>query len=881
MRGLFLLIGAVALAGLCGCKGDRCEELAAQAQIDVKLDGTIEGDVDSSEVVLIINGDKEVSHSFGKAAPSFVFKFEQQDRAPRTLTIKVMVYDKGGSTLGSGQMSTTFSSDGCNFFSVKVGPEVVSDAGHDGEVTDAGSPDGPAIDVAGQDGESDAPTPDLPPPDMAADLPPPDMMADLLPADSTVDLPAPDLVEDLPTPDTTFDLGADTAVDAGVGADSVLDAGQDSAIVGPVVNMMDPYGIAISTAMDDQGDPRVAYDGTNFFVVWEDYRNGAEADIYGARISPDGTLLDPDGIAISTAPGDQAAPAVAFNGTDYLVVWEDLRDGISLDIYGTRVGTDGSVKDGAGFPIFVAAEDQSNPDLAHDGTNYLVVWQDVDGENIVGARVDGMGTVLDTAGISICTAGNGQYSAAVAFDGANYLVVWWDYRKTWDDADIYGARVSPGGTVLDPAGIPIGTAAGDQRRPAVAFDGTRYLVVWGDKRDGIGFKIYGARVNPDGTVLDPAGIPICTDSGMQYSPAVAFDGINFLVAFFESSSGENIFGVRVSPDGTVLDASKIDISTAGGSQDHPAMAFDGSRLLVVWDDFRNGATSDIYGARVAEPARGTWLTIPPAGTTLPVTFSMGSPTSEPCRDTNETLHQVTLTHAFEISISEVTQGEFEALMGYNPSHFGPNGAGAECGSACPVEDVSWHEAVAYCNALSARAGLDGCYSCSGGGKTVTCQEASSYSGSQVYDCPGYRLPTEAEWEFAYRAGSGTAFYPSAGNDGSISVCSGASDANADKIGWNNFNSGGTTHPVGLMPSNAWGIYDMAGNVYEWCHDWYQSDLGSSAVTDPWGAASGTDRILRSGSWNSNPFSLRAANRYSYSAGSDHYNRGIRCCRSRM
>ena len=123
-----------------------------------------------------------------------------------------------------------------------------------------------------------------------------------------------------------------------------------------------------------------------------------------------------------------------------------------------------------------------------------------------------------------------QTEVALAFDGANYLVVWQDTRS--GNSDIYGARVSPSGNVLDPGGFPISTAPDEQGVPAVAFDGTNYLVVWPDPPAGLQEQdIYGARVTPSGTVLDSHEIPISTYDRHQGSPAVAFDGANYLVVW--------------------------------------------------------------------------------------------------------------------------------------------------------------------------------------------------------------------------------------------------------------------------------------------------------------------------------------------------------------
>ena len=374
--------------------------------------------------------------------------------------------------------------------------------------------------------------------------------------------------------------------------------------VTPGGNVLDPDGIAISTAASWQEYPAISFDGTNFLVVWDDTRNPAYDDIYGARVSQTGTVLDPDGIAISTARSSQREPAVSFDGTNFLVVWEDKRSLSSYDdIYGARVTPAGNVLDPDGIPISTAARYHEHPAVSFDGTNWFVVWTDDRTDpyeyNIYGARVTPGGIVLDPDGIPISSVAYDQEYPAVSFDGTNYLVVWMDFRSGPDTCDIYGARVSQAGTVLEPAGIPISIAVNFQRYPAVSFDGTNWLVVWEDRRSGA-WDIYGTRVSQAGTVLEPGGIPISTSSYSQWYPAVSFDGTNFLVVWVDDRSGSysDIYGARVTSSGAVLDPTGIAISTAANYQLEPAVSFDGTNFLVVWEDKRSGSYSDIYGARV-------------------------------------------------------------------------------------------------------------------------------------------------------------------------------------------------------------------------------------------------------------------------------------------
>ena len=219
----------------------------------------------------------------------------------------------------------------------------------------------------------------------------------------------------------------------------------------------------------------------------------------------------------------------------------------------------------------------------------------------------------------------------------------------------------------------------------------------------------------------------------------------------------------------------------------------------------------------------------PAGT-----FLMGCTAGQQLCDDDEAEHQVTLTRSFLIAETEVTQAQFEAALGYNPARF------TDCGIDCPVESVSWHEAVAFANALSVEAGLIECYSCVGSSANVQCEIAAD-----PYGCEGFRLLTEAEWEDAARCGEDLMF---------------AGSNELSDVAWHQGNSGGSTHIVARKAPNACGLYDMSGNVWEWTQDWY-ADVSSEPVTDPSGPAEGFARVNKGGGWGSTVSYERVAMRH--------------------
>ena len=274
---------------------------------------------------------------------------------------------------------------------------------------------------------------------------------------------------------------------------------------------------------------------------------------------------------------------------------------------------------------------------------------------------------------------------------------------------------------------------------------------------------------------------------------------------------------------------------------------------------------------------------------------MGSPENETAEpgsswNGNETQHEVTLTKGFYLKATEVTQGEWKAAYGeWNPSSF--NG----CGDTCPVEQVNWYETVAYANKLSVDGGLTPCYLfasvvCQQGGNPspdtdyAFCMDAThggidsatvTLNGDAdptPYECTGYRLPTEAEWEYAVRAGTTTGTY--AGTSTTTDCTTGGP---LDAIAWFCGNAGGTTHPVGTKTANLWGLHDMLGNVWGWTGDWYASY--AEPYTDPTGPSTGSYRVFRGGSWGNGAGNARAAFRNNNDPGVRYHFLGFRPARS--
>ncbi|NIM96983.1 MAG: hypothetical protein GTO24_02520 [candidate division Zixibacteria bacterium] len=360
--------------------------------------------------------------------------------------------------------------------------------------------------------------------------------------------------------------------------------------------VLDPDGLPICTAGADQREAEIASAGNHLLVVWEDQRDyeSSAYDVYGARLSPDGTVLDPDGISIAQLGLSERAPQVCWSGDTFMAVWERGDYQVHGDVVGVRIDTLGQVSDPTPLTISIACQAQIFGSCAWSGNSYLAIWEE--GGNLRSSRFNQFGDVLDSVITDVCSASEDQNEPDLVWGEENFFAVWEDSRNL--DFDIYGARIDSVGEVLDSSSLPINIdPTTDQRYPVVAFDGTNYLVVWQNMLDptGSNYRIEGLRVSQAGEPLDLQ--PFAISSGEKgANPDVAFGGGKYLVVW-QDVYFYDIYGALVDTNPPVK--SQFGIRTASGLQEDAAVASNGSDFLVVWEDFgMHWPNADILATRV-------------------------------------------------------------------------------------------------------------------------------------------------------------------------------------------------------------------------------------------------------------------------------------------
>jgi hypothetical protein len=305
----------------------------------------------------------------------------------------------------------------------------------------------------------------------------------------------------------------------------------------------------VNTAANQQIASAVAFDGTNHLVVWHDGRPGSEG-VYAARVGPGGERLDGAGILI----GAGWSPEVSFDGENFLVAWLG-----STGLAAVRVSRSGEVLD---EPIAIPDSYDSQFALGFDGSNHLVSY--VRESRLVAVRLSPGGALLDPTPIALSSA-FGVSGPAIASDGQGFLVVF------CDQGEIRGTRVGSDGVVVGTPGFDISIGPDWSDRVAVAWNGQRYLAVWTTAYHDGSVGLYASRLTAAGVVQDPAGITLSTGPGSPAGPVVAANG-PFLVAWRatdEELEGD-VVGTRVGVDGRVLDG-RVTLAGSGTEETSPAL----------------------------------------------------------------------------------------------------------------------------------------------------------------------------------------------------------------------------------------------------------------------------------------------------------------------
>jgi hypothetical protein len=370
----------------------------------------------------------------------------------------------------------------------------------------------------------------------------------------------------------------------------------------------------ITNNLEDNHLPSVTYGNSfiSFYLAVWSKKTPSGFDIYGARINRNGEVLEGgDGIPICTAKNDQMFPSVLWDGENFFVVWQDMRSGKRWDIYGARVSLDGQVLDPDGIPIAIgkSSYDQVGPVVSFDGENYLVVWQGKRSSktwNIYFRRVSKSLEILDEKPVALSPSLKDQASPAVAFDGENYLIVWQDKRggKFWD---IYGARVTPSGEVLDEKGFQItysSDSGWDRWKPVLSWNGNYYLVIWMASIEMDQWFLYSKKVGPKGEILDLVDYLIQRDGSNKAFPAILWDGSEHLLVWEEEPEGDSkIFGAYFIPDykplpiGDTLQISTPQVTDAS----FPVLACSEDGILVVWQAKASDGNWQIYAQQLSKP----------------------------------------------------------------------------------------------------------------------------------------------------------------------------------------------------------------------------------------------------------------------------------------
>lgn len=361
---------------------------------------------------------------------------------------------------------------------------------------------------------------------------------------------------------------------------------------------------AVTTARParSQGNADVAWNGKYFFVVWNEANAVGRTQVWGARVTKTGNVLDPNGILLATDEfNDNTVPTVAGGPGRFLIAWEIDIEGTYSDLGAAMVNNAGAITRQWGLSF--GDNGQSVPVANWNGKLFVVAWQDepdADNEEIYGTRVTLDGLTLDGCSTDSCPSGDDtgipivvdptadQVDPAIA-SNADVWVVPYSDRNAATPNDIGSSAVAVQGSAVIPGGWPLSEAAGSQTAPSVARNGEVFLVAWTDTRDGAASNIYATRTKPgdevnyDPTALDPNGIAVSTAAGIQSQVSVTNRGTGFLATWSDQrGGGQNIFGSRVTAGGVVQDPTGAPIANTALAESDPDAATGGGVQLVTY-----------------------------------------------------------------------------------------------------------------------------------------------------------------------------------------------------------------------------------------------------------------------------------------------------------
>ncbi|MFN3873648.1 MAG: hypothetical protein ACK4R9_11680 [Ignavibacterium sp.] len=377
----------------------------------------------------------------------------------------------------------------------------------------------------------------------------------------------------------------------------------------------------ICSAANYQDQSQIIEDGNGgAIIVWEDFRNGYNYDIYAQRISNNGVVQwTANGVVIASIINDQTTPRIIADGSGgAIITWNDFRGGNYSDIYAQKISANGIIQWTAnGVPVCTANNSQNNPVIVSDGAGGAIIsWQDKRNGalDIYAQRIDANGTAMwADNGISMCNEVGIQENPCIASDGTGgAIITWQDYRSS-TNYDIYAQRINANGDVQWATnGLPICALTQNQVYPQITNNKTdEVIITWFDLRSGIDLDIYAQRLRNDGTVLwITNGVAICTAINLQQFPVLVDDASGgAIITWQDSRAGAyDVYAQRINVSGDVLwTIDGVPISTETNAQLGPDIVSDGQGgAIITWQDYRDNGNQDIYAQRINNNGTVQW-----------------------------------------------------------------------------------------------------------------------------------------------------------------------------------------------------------------------------------------------------------------------------------